>query len=460
MQRTTLFIALLAAANFASAAPWTYRGTLYDGGKPANGTYDVRLTLINAAGNASISQPITVFNVPVKDGSFSAEVDFGTDLANAPAMKLKTEVNQAGSGFVSLGEPSNFDPKAALAGECWGINGNGATDIFGGIVGNNGTAATVGLPEILGVRNGSSLLYLRNGGGIEQNASFAAGTDSFAVNTSSAGGANSFTAGRGITAAGHSFSTVFADGTAGVFESNAPNQFKVRADGGFLVNQAGSPSIDDDFIFRAKPISGSAELNMKLASRTGKSVLMAVFDNNGDFLIAPLTAGGKTEIRSFLGISRVAAANQLEVEGNASKTTAGSWLANSDRRIKIDIAPLRGALALINQVEPVTFRYANPYRAQHDSISAQRYYNVIAQDFAKVFPDSVKSSGEYLPGKAKTSENEILQVDTYPALITTIAAVQELDAQNTIEQTQLAQLRAENAALKARLDAIEAKLAD
>jgi trimeric autotransporter adhesin len=58
MKRTNLWIALLAVANLASAAPWTYRGTLNDGGKPANGQYDLRLTLDNEAGTQSVTQPI------------------------------------------------------------------------------------------------------------------------------------------------------------------------------------------------------------------------------------------------------------------------------------------------------------------------------------------------------------------------------------------------------------------
>ena len=84
MKRTVLFIALFTAASLVAAAPWTYRGTLHDGGKPANGNYDLRLTLINDAGTQSVSQPLTLHNVAVKDGEFSAEVDFGFDLSTAP----------------------------------------------------------------------------------------------------------------------------------------------------------------------------------------------------------------------------------------------------------------------------------------------------------------------------------------------------------------------------------------
>ena len=124
MIRSTLVIALLAASSLANAAPWIYRGTLNDGGKPANGHYDLRLTLVNSTGTAQISQPVTLNRVAVKDGNFTAEVDFGFDLSNAPAMRLKTEVQQNGSGFASLGEPSAFDANAALAGICWDTTGN------------------------------------------------------------------------------------------------------------------------------------------------------------------------------------------------------------------------------------------------------------------------------------------------------------------------------------------------
>lgn len=124
MQRTALSIALLTAASLANAGTWTYQGTLNDGGQPANGRYALRLTLVDAAGTRSLTQPVTLPSVEVKDGNFAVDVDFGLDLNNAPVLKLKTEVAQGGSAFVSLGEPARFDPKAALAGICWDTVGN------------------------------------------------------------------------------------------------------------------------------------------------------------------------------------------------------------------------------------------------------------------------------------------------------------------------------------------------
>ncbi len=151
-------------------------------------------------------------------------------------------------------------------------------------------------------------------------------------------------------------------------------------------------------------------------------------DNQGalSFQVRNLTGatieGARLDHLGRFGIGRVPAANPLEVEGDASKTTAGSWLANSDRRIKTDVRELDGALEVIDRIRPVEFRYTDEYRAAHPAIEDRPYLNVIAQEFAEVFPQWVRESGETLP---ETRES-ILQVDTWPAAIYSIAAIREL----------------------------------
>jgi hypothetical protein len=136
-----------------------------------------------------------------------------------------------------------------------------------------------------------------------------------------------------------------------------------------------------------------------------------------------------------LGIGLVPGRNTLEVEGNASKSTAGSWLANSDRRIKTEIESITGALDTLDKVRLVDFRYTDDYLAAHPGIENRRYPNVIAQEFAQVFPDDVKSSGETLP-----EGSEILQVDTYPLTIYSAAAIQELRRENQQQREKIADL--------------------
>ena len=84
-----------------------------------------------------------------------------------------------------------------------------------------------------------------------------------------------------------------------------------------------------------------------------------------------------------VGIGRTPAANRLEVEGNASKTTASGWAANSDRRIKQDIRTVESALDTLNRVRLVSFRYTDDYRAAHPSVTDRPYLNVTAQGVAE-----------------------------------------------------------------------------
>lgn len=165
---------------------------------------------------------------------------------------------------------------------------------------------------------------------------------------------------------------------------------------------------------------------------------------DGDFVYLDEYADDLLRIQATrLGIGRDATANRLEVEGNASKSAAGDWLANSDRRIKQDIQTVESALDTLNRVRLVSFRYTDDYRAAHPSVTDRPYLNVIAQEFAEVFPDHVQSSGEKLP-----DGSEILQVDTYPLTIYSAAAVQELSRK--VEEKD-----AKIAALEARLEKLE-----
>ncbi len=144
-----------------------------------------------------------------------------------------------------------------------------------------------------------------------------------------------------------------------------------------------------------------------------------------------------------VGIGRLPAANKLEVEGNASKTTATAWLANSDRRIKQDIQTVTGALGTLAKVRLVSFRYSAEYQQAHPSVEDRPYLNVVAQEFREVFPEHVKASGEKLP-----DGSEILQVDTYPLTIYSAAAIQELNQKLELKETEIT-------GLKARLEKLE-----
>jgi hypothetical protein len=169
--------------------------------------------------------------------------------------------------------------------------------------------------------------------------------------------------------------------------------------------------------------------------------------------VLSLSTAGNERIRiaadGKVGIGRTPTANALEVNGNASKTTASGWLANSDSRIKKDVRTVEHALEKIDQVRPVSFRYTDEYRATHTSIEDNEYLNVIAQEFAKVFPEAVKESGETLDGKP------ILQVDIHPAAVYSIAAIKELHQLIKAKDDEVTKLKKQNATLEQRLQTLE-----
>ncbi len=146
------------------------------------------------------------------------------------------------------------------------------------------------------------------------------------------------------------------------------------------------------------------------------------------------------------GIGREPLTHGLEVSGNASKSVAGNWLANSDARIKTDVENVTGALETLDKVRLVSFNYSDEYRAKHPSVEARRYLNIIAQEFATVFPDAVCSSGEKLK-----NGGEILQADTYPLTIYSAAAIQELHRQVREKDARIVSLEARMARMEALL---------
>ncbi len=248
------------------------------------------------------------------------------------------------------------------------------------------------------------------------------------------------------------------------FRSSGRNQFLIRARGGVGIN-TNAPGGAALTVAQPNPADSGNTIRLRTSTRSSE---WSVYEPDGATALISLAGDLRLETgiaskyiytNDKFGVLGRPTANALEVNGEASKSVAGSWLANSDRRIKTDIAPIPDALDTIMKLRPVTFRYADDYRKAHDSIDDTSYYNVIAQEFAEVFPDAVKGSGEYLPGKSRTVENEILQVDTYPAQIASIAAIQELAVNDDAQREQMTALKRDNAALHQELDALTLRFA-
>lgn len=144
-----------------------------------------------------------------------------------------------------------------------------------------------------------------------------------------------------------------------------------------------------------------------------------------------------------VGIMKNPVTNALEVEGNASKNVAGGWLANSDARLKKNIATIspNDALEKILQLRGVTYHWNDDKTGTNRPKNLQMGF--IAQEIAEVFPEKVTEDNL---GYLQTAYG-----DYDPIVFQAIKALHD----------KIENLEKENAALKSIVDkvnALEAKL--
>ncbi len=249
--------------------------------------------------------------------------------------------------------------------------------------------------------------------------------------------------------------TVFAD----AFSSNSPLLLQTAGTTRIFADDAtGRVGIGTDAPIADLHVAGSiraqgdgAGLSINPSTDT---VSLSFSGGGGGSSIATIGFSTFRFVNPLVGIARDPVTNRLEVNGAASKTTAGDWLANSDARIKTDVRTIDGALETLDRVRLVRFRYTDAYRTAHPFIKEHEYLNVIAQEFREVFPDFVQDSGDKLP-----NGDGILQVDTYPLTIYAAAAAQELHTIAKAQAAKIDALTAENASQRQRLEALESRLA-
>lgn len=105
----------------------TYQGRLNDGAVPANGSYDFEFSIFNANGIFRIAGPLTLTNVPVSNGLFTAHLEFDPDLWAGPgnnARLLEVAVRSAGSGDFTPLSPRHPITPAPFALRTLGVSGN------------------------------------------------------------------------------------------------------------------------------------------------------------------------------------------------------------------------------------------------------------------------------------------------------------------------------------------------
>ncbi len=129
-----------------------------------------------------------------------------------------------------------------------------------------------------------------------------------------------------------------------------------------------------------------------------------------------------------IGIQRDPATNAFEVNGNASKSSAGDWLANSDERLKKNIAPIRNPLEQLLRLKGITYQWNDTQTGLARPQGTQMGFT--AQNIQKVFPELVSTDAR---GYLQTAYG------TYDALL--VEAIRELASKVEMLEQKLAAIQ-------------------
>lgn len=99
------FVLVLAQAAIAQTTAISYQGSLQSGGGPASGNHDFEFALFDAPGGGNqLGSVVSINNVPVTNGVFSVQLDFGNQFPGANRF-LEIRVRPAGQPGITVLSP-------------------------------------------------------------------------------------------------------------------------------------------------------------------------------------------------------------------------------------------------------------------------------------------------------------------------------------------------------------------
>ncbi len=487
-------IGLLGLPFSVQAASFTYHGDLMDGDAPANGRYDLRVrAFAQPNGTKLLGAATELPQVAVTDGRFSVALNLPEDADGVTWVDVSVRKSDGDDDYTPLGEPQPLAKANSTCPGAWALDGNSgapvgsylghadnrslflsapkgvtinqATDNGSGIDltvrsntnGNfdgdmiltsvNGDEFRIRVPDqsslvqfdtnaTLAERNAGLPLF-HFGGRLMVKAAGTAATDTSGgiwfnderFYASFMGRGDNQSNWTGIYNEG---GWVFSAHDNGAFGFNTgttalpANTFRAIADGGFEMNALSLANFYD-VTMGARPNGGDADFDAGLRSRNGRNARVSVFDSTGVLEFSTLNAIGSTRY-SFGGGGNEWLGRYLITGANgAHLTTGGTWTNGSSRTFKhafkaIDVSDV---LARVVAMPLSRWQYRNSSEGEH--------LGPMAEDFAAAFG---------LGGDRQ-------HISTVDADGVALAAIQGLNAK----------LEADNATLRAQLDAVMTRLA-
>ena len=450
MNRLVLRAAIAAAlgmgAALAHADSFTYHGRLQDGGTPANGRYDIQLTLYSKqSGGSVLAGPVTLYGVSVANGNFSTNVDFGPMTPMTSQGWVDVKVSPAGNNaFVALDNRSPVEPDGGCPGS-WTLDGNAAIP-SGSYLGTSDSntvyvEANAGIVAFFNPNGSTGISYPFSTSGAY---STAIGYD---------GGTN------------YDGSTVIGGYNDGTFSNtvrdSSTNQFIVAAEHGVGINtgvaadgtpalydeltiapSAGLPAGNTDVTLETPATSASyAGFNIQ-ADPTGYFYIMGLYNTGAGLRYDPLMyfnyqssgAGAYITLNGTTQNGAFTVGDASHIGGGAYLSNGGAWTNASSRTFKDGFGSVDVGAVLEKLVSmPIQTWF---YKQSHEE---GRHIGPFAEDFSAAF------------GYGQDDKH----ITTADESGVTIAAIQGL---NQKVETDNAALKHENAELRTKLDALAARL--
>ena len=237
---------------------------------------------------------------------------------------------------------------------------------------------------------------------------------------------------------------VWADEQVADFVSTGENQFLVRTQGGMAIN-TNTPTAGAALTVTGGNVSIPSPASINFGSTTRQMInlfeqIPTSFGIGVQFgtLYNRVNAGGG--YAWYQGGSHDDAANNPGINGNVRmtldgagqlRTTTGTIATFSDARLKKNVSDYTGALAQVSALRPVHYEYREPGKSFQ---MPGQHLGFIAQEVQQVFPQWVSKDDD---------GHLMLSLRGFEAVA--VRAIQELSAEN-------AELRARLAAIEARLD--------
>ncbi|MDC7994723.1 tail fiber domain-containing protein [Altibacter sp. HG106] len=208
---------------------------------------------------------------------------------------------------------------------------------------------------------------------------------------------------------------------------------QLSANGGSRIRFKNNAETDHEWVVFSRADDTDSDSRFNVFYTTVGNVIVATGDGN-------------------VGIGRTPTTNTFEVEGTASKATAGTWAGNSDRRLKKKIETIASSEALekLLQLRGVSYEWNDQKTGIERPEGIQ--YGFIAQELMEVFPEKVSEDAQ---GYYQTAYGD------YDPLF--VQAIKELNQKISDLETQNENLKKQLKSyetLEARLSALEAQNKD